>query len=76
MTSKNKNLAKLHLQQTWNTFQAFKSKHAIDLTEQVQSSPELASSSNDDDLEIMLKAHDKGHEKKQVCLCLLIYLFM
>ena len=62
-----------HLQNTWISLQNLKS-HSINFTDQNRLSPDLRNSSNDDDdLEVMLKAHELESAKQKVFIFLSVY---
>ena len=70
-----------HLQNTWISLQSLKFQ-SLNFTDQNRLSPDLRNSSNDDDdLEVMLKAHESESAKQKVriylfsCYCIYLILF-
>ena len=72
LTEQEKKSAKAHLVNTWNALQNLKKKGEIDLTESNRLSPQEGESSNDDELELMLKAHEAESSKPRVCHLIVI----
>ena len=75
MNEEEKTSAIAHLQNTWISLQNLKSQ-SINFTDQNRLSPDLRNSSNDDDdLEVMLKAHELESAKQKVFIFLAVIVF-
>ena len=75
LNEEEKTSAIAHLQNTWISLQNLKSQ-SINFTDQNRISPDLRNSGNDDDdLEVMLKAHELESAKQKVFIFLAVIVF-
>ena len=75
LNEEEKTSAIAHLQNTWISLQNLKSQ-SINFTDQNRLSPDLRNSGNDDDdLEVMLKAHELESAKQKVFIFLAVIVF-